>query len=414
METYLPIIKNTLDQLYQTTVDNYIYAAILVVLTWFVTAVFYSIRIAILRRRNRKTEQARLEIQGSLESSQQQLQQNQDELANTVAQMQQEQATAQKQTERLNTVEGLIFQRNKQLGDLIQTLATQMDLGERPIPVSEDIKADEVWQQHDRVSKQLLERLRTEQQSKVELQLAVQAESAKVAEKEVLLNTLKTTLDLQTSQLANLEVALAEQKNLLQQQQYQAQQVLLETREKHRAELAQVAPSYQPAAQPSPVVQPAVVSAEPTSELTFLSPQEHYQPAKALDEAMQVVQSVVGNLQDTVAMPDLSAPVAAAPQSAPAAAIEQAAELAKASVLEQDYLELGLADLIKPQVDNKPVAKNTEGVAGKLKGLFTKKTPNKDKAEAKQAAKKPSEATAKPAGTGKLTGWLGKLTSKNK
>ena len=131
-----------------------------------------------------------------------------------------------------------LSQRNNQVAGIIQSLATSFDLGERPLPVMGDIKAEDLWQQHDRVITLLTTRLQSEQQAKTQLQQSYQAEIVKRAEKEALIETLQTTLATQTSQFSKLEQALEEQKTLLQQQQDKAQQVLSQTLEKHLSELA--------------------------------------------------------------------------------------------------------------------------------------------------------------------------------
>jgi hypothetical protein len=101
-----------------------------------------------------------------------------------------------------------------------------------------DIKAEDLWQQHDRVINLLSTRLRSEQQAKSELQKSYQAETERCANTEALINTLQTVLATQTGQLSKLELAIEEQKSLLQQQKDQAEQVLSQTLEKHLSELA--------------------------------------------------------------------------------------------------------------------------------------------------------------------------------
>lgn len=225
METYLPFIKALLSEWYLFTLNNALYAAALASAVWLLTAMLYSIRIASLKRGKAASEKAAIK---SLNAVQQQLQQSQEELAETVLLMEKAQCAVQDETQRALALEQLIYQRNQQIAGIIQSLATSFDLGERPLLASEDVKADSLWQQHDKVIAQLIERLRTAQQEKIELQQTYQAESAKLAEKDALLDVLQSTLATHTNQLSRLEQAFEEQKAMLQQQD-NAQQALSDT-----------------------------------------------------------------------------------------------------------------------------------------------------------------------------------------
>ncbi|WP_432744264.1 hypothetical protein ABXJ76_03860 [Methylobacter sp. G7] len=234
MQTYLPFIKALLSEWYLLTLNNPLYAAALASAVWLLTALLYSIRIASIKRAKVAGEKAGIE---KLNAAQQQLQHNQEELAEAVMHREKAQSAAQGETQRALALEQLLYQRNQQIAGIIQTLATSFDLGERPLLASEDVKADSLWQQHDKVITQLTERLRTEQQAKIELQQACQAEAIKLVEKDVLIKALQTTLDNHTSQLSRLEVAFEEQKTMLQQQQHNAHQVLSDTLKKYQADM---------------------------------------------------------------------------------------------------------------------------------------------------------------------------------
>ena len=240
METYLPIIKAILSDWLQLTLNNPYYAAALAIAVWLLTAILYSIRIASLNRKNNASEKARIEMQNNLNTAQQQMQLMQAELAANTEQMEQARQLAQKESQRATGLEEQLSQRNQQVAGIIQSLHTSFDLGERPLPVMGDIKAEGLWQQHDRVINLLTTRLQSEQQAKTELQQSYQAETVKRAEKEALIETLQTTLATQTSQVSKLEQALEEQKSMLQEQQDKAQQVLSQALEKHLAELARL------------------------------------------------------------------------------------------------------------------------------------------------------------------------------
>jgi hypothetical protein len=240
METYLPIIKTNLSDWFQLTLNNPLYAAALATVVWLLTAIIYSIKIAFLKKKNIASEKARIDMQNNLNTAQQKLQLMQEELTANTGQMQKDKQLAQNEAQRAIGFEEQISQRNKQIAGIVQSLATSIDLGERPLPVMDDIKAEGLWQQHDRAITLLTTCLRSEQQAKTELQQSFQAETAKRAEKEALLETLQTTLAAQTSQLSKLEQALEEQKLILQQQEDKAQQELSQTVGKHLAELGRL------------------------------------------------------------------------------------------------------------------------------------------------------------------------------
>ncbi|WP_262964807.1 coiled-coil domain-containing protein [Methylobacter psychrophilus] len=244
METYLPIIKATISDWILLAQNNPLYTLAIAILAWLLTAIIYSIKIGSLKNQIIVSENSHLEEQNKLNSAinaaQQQTQQMQQELAANTEQMQKDRQSAQNEAERAEKIEEQLSQRNKEIAGVIQTLAASFDLGERPVPLMGDIKADGLWQQHDRVINLLTTRLRSEQQAKAELQQSFQAETARRVGTEALIDTLQTILAAQTSQISKLEQAFEEQKLLLQQQQDQAQQVLSKTLEKHLSELARL------------------------------------------------------------------------------------------------------------------------------------------------------------------------------
>jgi hypothetical protein len=244
METYLPIIKVTISDWILLAQNNPLYTLAIAILAWLLTAIIYSIKIGSLKKQIIASENSHLEVQNKLNSAinaaQQQTQQMQEELAANTEQMQKDRQSAQNEAERAEKIEEQLSQRNKEIAGVIQTLATSFDLGERPVPLMGDIKAEGLWQQHDRVINLLTTRLRSEQQAKAELQQSFQAETARRVGTEALIETLQTILAAQTSQVSKLEQAIEEQKSLLQQQQDQAQQVLSQTLEKHLSELARL------------------------------------------------------------------------------------------------------------------------------------------------------------------------------
>jgi hypothetical protein len=342
METYFPVIKTILSDWFQLTLNNPLYAAALATVVWLLTAIVYSIKVAFLKKKNIASEKARIEMQNSLNTAQQQMQLIQEELSANIGQMQKDKQLAQQEAERAAGLEEQLSQRNKQIAGIIQTLATSFDLGERPLPVTEDIKAEGLWQQHDRVITLLTARLHSEQQVKTELQQSYQAETLKRAEKEALIDALQTSLVTQTSQIAKLEQALAEQKTMLQQQLDSAKLSLSDALEKHQSDLAHLDELKQQ-----------------TFELVHTR-----QQLRQLEEKLNVGDALIAQLEKSKPADQIKA------QLQPA--------LIKQDVNET-IIELQKTDEEAPPVPSdieqqpvSPVKEKTGGVAGKLKNLFGK------------------------------------------
>ncbi|TAK59908.1 hypothetical protein [Methylobacter sp.] len=405
MQTYLPFIKSLLSEWYLTTLNNPLYAAALAAAVWLLTATLYSIRIASLKRKKAASEKAGFE---SLNAMQQQLQQSQEALAETVEQMEKAQHAAQDETQRALALEQLIYQRNQQVAGTIQTLATNFDLGERPLLASEDVKADSLWQQHDKVVTQLIERLRTEQQAKIELQQTCQAETAKLAEqtvklveKEALLEVLQTTLAAHTNQLSKLEQTLEEQRAILQQQN-NAQQILSETLKNFQPVTTQrLAPEpAQPVVKPVEIYQqPIQHTAPPAIEETLIAQPV---PEKQVEQVIQEPQASVPSEEETQieltttdeavipAFPDMnSQPVEEETSSAPSDLEQQPVTPAKGSLgkiknlfgkkqqpvkTEPQWTAETSSETQPSSADQQP---DDQKAPGKLKGFYSKLRPKK-------------------------------------
>ncbi|MFI3185324.1 MAG: hypothetical protein QX198_05020 [Methylococcaceae bacterium] len=353
MQTYLPLIQAMLSEWYLFTLNNVLYAGVLATAVWLLTAMLYSIRIASIKRAKAASEKASIE---SLTTVQHQLQHTQEELAETTLQMEKAASAAQAETQRALTLEQLIYQRNKQIAEIIQTMATSFDLGERPLLASEDVKADLLWQQHTKVITLLIERLRAEQQTKIELQQTCQAETAKLAEKEVLLEALKVTLDTHADQLSKLESALAEQKTALQQQN-NVQQVLSDT-------LKNFQPAVIQAAESAPVIN------------TWQQPVQK-EETPALKEPLIVQESPTIQVNED--------PQATATPIEPVSTLETAAPMfadikPKQVVEKEPYVSL--------DIEQQPVVP-AKGSFGKIKNLFGKAKSQPVKTEPQWAVKQP-------------------------
>lgn len=239
METYLPLIKTLFADWVQLTSNEPLYAGALVLMTWILTASLYSIRIAFLNKQSTARENARIDASNQLSAAQLQVQELQQQLLENAEQIKKDQEWAKNETERAEKLENQLKDRNKQIAAIIQSFSTSFDLGERPLPLTEDLKAESLWQQFDRTIHLLITRLHNEQQTKAELQAFLQAETLKSTENEVTISTLQTGIAAQTIKIANLELLLEEQKNTLQQQQDHAQLVVEQSLVNKKAEVVQ-------------------------------------------------------------------------------------------------------------------------------------------------------------------------------
>ena len=344
MEIYLPILKAILSDWIVLTLDNPFYASVLAFVVFLITSILYSIRIASLKEKNNTSEKARLEMEATLNAAltvaKQQQQTMQDELTASSEQMKRDRQLAQKEAERAARFEDLLSQRNKLVAGIIQTLATSFDLGERPVPLMGDIKAEGLWQQIDRVISLLTNKLLSEQQAKTQLQQSYQAETVKLAEKEAQFSTLQTTLATQTSQLTQLEQSLEEQTALLKQQQDEAQQVLSQTLEKHLSELARLTELEQQALDLVNTKQQLTQLAEKLSNkdalITQLEKNKLVEQVKVEPKPAEIKQEVKEKL---LAIKKVDAPFLSVPSDSKQASVS-------------------------------PVKEQSGGVSGKLKSLF--------------------------------------------
>ncbi len=393
METYLPIIKALLADWLQLTLDNPFYAVALAITVWLLTAILYSIRIASLKGQINASEKARLEMQNNLNAAQQQMQRMQEELAANTEQMEQARQLAQMESKRAAGLEEQITQRNQQVAGIIQSLHTSFDLGERPLPVMNDIRAEDLWQQHDRVINLLTTRLQSEQQAKAELQQSYQVEKVIRAEKEASLEKLQTTLAEQSSQVSRLEQVLEEQKNLLQEQESKAQELLFRTLEKHQAEVARLAELEQQALE--------LVNAR--------------QQLAQLEEKIIVQEGQIGQLEKDKTAEQVKAQAQPVPlrQEQTETIIELPKTVQEVPTAPSVVEEPAIISVEEPAVIS--VKEQAGGVAGKLKGLFgkSKQEPISAKPEPvvteQQEESQPAPSSQEQPSVNPAKGQLGKL-----
>jgi hypothetical protein len=286
--------------------ENREYAGSLVLAVWLLTAMFYSIRIYFLKKTNAISLKARIALQTDLDSARQQLQTLQEQLAANVEQLETAQAAAASEAQRAEGLEGKLVQANRQVIDSIKILASNFELTEPGLPAANDLQSTDLWPRYAAITAQIAERFKAEQQGKTELQLALWAETAKLAEKDALIGPLQLRLESQTEQLNKLELAVEEQKILREREQAGAEKLLADTIAKHQAELARYADAAkssaapavnysQPVSQPEPKVvineAPAVIQASPAVVAEPVVVEIPVEPPKPVErEVAQVVE----------------------------------------------------------------------------------------------------------------------------
>ena len=397
METYLPVINQYYSDWLAWVLINQINAGITAGVVFLTTAMLYSLRVGFLKRRihiNDKLYAAeKTNLLEQVSKTQQALKVIEDELVVNTEQMQQAQKTAETETERAKDHEALVNLRNEQISSLIQSLATRFDLGERPVPIMGDIKAEGLWQQHDRVTNLLATRLQSEQQAKAQLDQAYQVETLQRRELEALRDTLQTTLVSQQDQLSKLEQALEDQKSIAKIQQGRAEQAIAEALAQSQAELARIPLLEQQLQatsnnqQQSAQLQEALVAkdrliAELEKKKVESVVEAKPQQQEVIEPAPTVV-SVTNKVSENVSIPvEIKEDSSATPKESglsskfkglfakgPEKVVEVKVDLPESETVKPEVTSASL-EIAQPKVVEQPVKEDRSLGLGKLKGMF--------------------------------------------
>ncbi|WP_367155490.1 hypothetical protein [Methylomonas sp. HYX-M1] len=254
METWqklVPVGQDLWQQWYQLTLHNREYAVALVVCAVLVTAIFYSIRIGFLKSAYRKLEQARAAAQAELEEAGTHVAALQQQIAQLDGELQQAKLDAQAQASQAASNAESLSRRNKQLAESAASLTECFELSVEKLPAADAAHLPEAYAA---ILNRAAERFRNELQAKAQLQLSLHAEATKTAEKEMLANGLQDRLNIQTQQLAKLELELEQLQHARQQWEADKQRLTTEIQGlKAQAALAQASASV-PAAPPAPTI----------------------------------------------------------------------------------------------------------------------------------------------------------------
>ena len=235
-QDYLPFFQDLALQTYQTTLDLPVYAACLTVIVWLLTAIFYSIRISFIKSHLNRALKAGKEIQAALGEAEQREQLAQEEARQSQAEKEHSEQERSQLSERLDELA-------QQFTKSINALAANPDLGQPGLTAAPGLAPEALWQRFNAASHQISEKLLEQGRELQNMQLAVQDEVAKAAEKEQQLQAMQLRLESQSQQLAKLSLAQEEHKAELAAQQQASQQQLLELEARYRREMSALSAS---------------------------------------------------------------------------------------------------------------------------------------------------------------------------
>ena len=132
MELFLQSWQPFMADWFALTVANPAYAATIAGITWLLTAMLGAIRAKGLKKIIGQQQLALDDVNGQLQTTRQTL---------AISQADADQVRQAAQASHM-----LLVQRNNQVANIIQMLAMSFDLGEHPIPVTEDAHAEALWE----------------------------------------------------------------------------------------------------------------------------------------------------------------------------------------------------------------------------------------------------------------------------
>jgi len=239
LQAWQPLVADWL----ALTLANPAYAATIAGIVWLLTAMLGAIRARSLKKLIVQRQQALDDASGQLQIARQ-------NVATTQEQLLQAQADADQARQSAQLLQTLLLQRNNQVAGVIQSLSISFDMGERPVPVTDDVQAEALWEQHGRAVNQLVASLRAESQAKTAWQNDCQSEAAKRAALEAQVMPLQAMLGEHSGQIealvakqndylghiALLQQKLTEQNELYQQLEQQTEASLEHFAQSHAAD----------------------------------------------------------------------------------------------------------------------------------------------------------------------------------
>ena len=323
LQKLVPFFQELLQQWYELTLHNQEYAICLAVSVWLLTAIFYSIRIGFLKRHASQLAVARNAVQASLDEANLQLQALQHQLTEAAEKTLAAEQAVQAETDRANGITARLNESNQQLAGSLANLVASFELNQPNLPNAD---AGNLLAEYAAIVTRVVDRFQNEQHAKTQLQLSFHAESAKLAEKDLLIGSLQSRLDSQTQQLAKLELANEEYQVALRQLEIEKQNLTTTMQQQRPPEPVRTVEEVKQPVYVAPLAAAAVV---PAVEVSI---PEVIQPAAQVVE----ISAPIEKIPEPVAQP---APVIATKKSE-----------------------------VKPVPAAKPKPAKAEG--GKLKGIF--------------------------------------------
>lgn len=398
MQDYLPEIQALLSDWYLLTLSNPLYAGALVLTVWLCLMFFYNIKVLFLKKKQKVSEQGRIELQSQLDTTQQDLKQSEAKLADSVQQ-------AEQNTQAAADVVEQVKERNLATVTAIRALAAKFDLNEQLVGSDSDMKAEFIWQQQDNIVAQLAERLESAQKINNESESIHQQEIGQLKEKEALINSLHATLDAQTKQFAQLEQALEAQKLSQQEQQNEAQQQLASTLEKHQLDFTRLLNDLknQTSVQAQVVQEVPIVEPEKTEAVVADKIELPSEPEVIIPEPIQPVIAASPINTDTKVN-------VAIPEAVVEPVVIEAPEVVIPPVASPSLDNLQVPT-IEPVVPSEPVSVSApEIVQPEIVNIIQKEVPVADEMELEEPDYNASSLHL----GGAFKGLLGKMTAKKK
>ncbi|MGR8930257.1 MAG: hypothetical protein ACU836_06410 [Gammaproteobacteria bacterium] len=238
LQKLMPILQDQALQWHQFTLERPDYAAAVAISVWLLMAIFYSIRIGFLKKDIAKLDKTIVDTQTALDSAQSHGKTLQQQIAEINGQLQQASETAKSEARRANDTEQRLLVCQQQLADSLVNLVDAFELNLHSLPAP---NAENLLSEYQGVVARAVERFKNEQASKTQLQLSYHAESAKLAEKEMLISSLQHRFDTQTQQLAQLELAIEQYEAAQRQLQADKEQLLSQAVARQQSEAVRLA-----------------------------------------------------------------------------------------------------------------------------------------------------------------------------
>ncbi len=233
VQDYLLFFQNLFLEYYHFTLANAVYATCLGISVWLLTAILYSFNIASLRKQLNASALALQETQKSLADGQQEISSLKEEIIGL-------QELIGIETNNVSQLKERIGEFEKNLSDSILSFAANPELGQQGLSVSQGLSIEHLWQRYSAAVKLLAENLIAQRQTSTELLAEKEADSAKISDLTLQLQSLELRYDSQKQQIDKLQLSVYDYKTQILEEQEKAQQNLKELEAKFQADLARL------------------------------------------------------------------------------------------------------------------------------------------------------------------------------